>query len=267
MKGNIRLVWDAVLASLRFARAYPAMFAIAAAAYAATAVLSTDYLVSLAPPSWTGSQVLSWAGSLPQIVLLAPVWTALLRFVILRDRRRRYRTWDARVRRVLLVTLILSAITMAGGVLFALCLDLVPRFPIRRLYAVAALVGTFGGKLAGWWLVMRLAIAPALAAAGTRRYALDTAFSFTRRWFGTIFAVKFFIYAPLFALIGALMGLMLLLGYRPDQMAAALARPLPVAVVTLATALVELVDATAMALVAVRIVRARKGEDDDGGMS
>jgi len=264
MAGNIQLAKAAVVASVRFARAYPQMCGIAVAVYAISAVLSVRYLAPLVPQNYTGSQVLSWAGSLPQTILLAPVWTALLRFVILREKGRRYRTWDRRVRRVLLVTVILSAILTAGGVMFALSLDVLPRFPVRLLIARGALIVTLIAKLASWWLIMRLAIAPALAAAGTRRYALDTAFSFTRRWLGTVFAVKFLIYAPLFALIG---GLMLLAGFHADQQAALLARPLSVVAVTLVTGVAELIDAAAMALVAIRIVRARKGEDDDGSMA
>ena len=266
MAGNVQIAKAAVVASVRFARAYPGMCGIAVAVYGLSAVLSVRYLAPLVPQSWTGSQVLSWAGSLPQTILLAPVWTALLRFVILRDQGRRYLTWDHRVRRVLLVTVILSAILTAGGVMFALSLDLLPRFPVRRLIARGVLIVTLIVKIASWWLVMRLAIAPALAAAGTRRYALDTAYSFTRRWLGTVFVVKFLIYAPLFVLIG---GLMLLAGFRPDQQAVLLARPLSVLVVTLTTGVAELIDAAAMALVAIRIVRARKrvDEPDDDSMS
>jgi hypothetical protein len=264
MRRQLRIAREAVVALVKFARVYRGMCVIAAAVYAISAVLSARYLTGLLPAGWTGSLVSAWVGSLPQTVLLAPVWTALLRFVILGDERRRYRVWDYRVRRVLLVTVIMSAVLAAGGFLFALSLDLLPRFPVRRLVMTAVLAATLSAKFASWWLVMRLAIAPALAAAGTRRYALDTAFSFTRRWLGTIFGVKLLIYTPLFLLIG---GLMFTGGLRTDLQAAMLARPLSVAVVTLATALVELVDAAAMALVAVRIVRARKGEDEDDNMS
>jgi hypothetical protein len=264
MARQVRIAKDAVVALLRFARAYRGMCVIAAAVYAASAVLTVRYLPLLLPPGWARSEVSSWAGSLPQTVLLAPVWTALLRFVILREEGRRYLAWDYRVRRMLLVTVILSAILMAGGMLFALSLDVLPRFRIRRVVALAVLAVAFGARMVSWWLVMRLAIAPALAAAGTRRYAIDTAFAFTRRWIGTIFGVKLIIYSPLFVLVG---GLRLAAGFRPDLQADMLALPLSVAVVTLASALVELTDAAAMALVAVRIVRARKGEDEDDSMS
>jgi len=264
MARQVEIAKDAVVAVVRFARAYRGMCVIAAAVYAASAVLSVRYLAPLLPAGAAGSQIASWAGSLPQTVLLAPVWTALLRFVILRDEGRRYLAWDYRVRRVMLVTVILSAILMAGGILFAFSVDVVPRFRIRRVVALAALSVTLGAKMVSWWLVMRLAIAPALAAAGTRRYALDTAFAFTRRWIGTIFAVKFMIYAPLFVLVG---GLMLATDFQPELQAVMLARPLSVVAVTLITALVELTDAAAMALVAVRIVRARKGGGGGDSMS
>jgi hypothetical protein len=264
MQRQFRIAREAVAMLVKFVRAYRGMCGIAAAVYAISAVLSARYVAGLLPPGWTGSLVSAWAGSLPQTVLLAPVWTALLRFVILGDKRRRYRVWDYRVRRVLFVTLIMLTALAAGGFLFALSLDLLPRFPVRRMVVTGVLAATLGLKFASWWLVMRLAIAPALAAAGTRRYALDTAFSFTRRWLGTIFGVKLVIYLPLFVLIG---GLMLAGGFRTDLQAEMLARPLSVALVTVATALVELVDAAAMALVAVRIVRARKGEDEDDSMS
>jgi len=266
MRAIFRLLKEAVGASVRFVRAYPGMCAIAVVVYAASAALSIEFLSPLVSYGNTGSQVLSWVGELPQTILLAPVWTALLRFVILRDNGRRYLAWDRRVRRVLLVTVILSAILTAGGLPFALASDLLRRFPIRLLIARAVLIVTLIGKLASVWLIMRLAIAPALAAAGTRRYALDTALSFTRRWFGTIFMVKFFIYAPLFALVG---GLMYFAGFRPDLQSTLFAQPISMVAVTLTTAIAELIDGAAMALVAVRIVRARKRKDepDDDGMS
>jgi hypothetical protein len=264
MTRHFQIARDAVVALTRFARAYWQMCLIAAAIYAASAAVAASYLALLPLPGNIGSLIAAWLGSLPQIVLLAPVWTALLRFVILRDTKRRYRAWDYRVRRVLLVTVILSAVFMSGGILFALGLDLLPRFPLRRIFIIAVLVTTLLAKFASWWLVMRLAIAPALAAAGTRRYALDTAFSFTRRWLGTIFGVKVFVYTPLFVLVG---GLWLAARLRPDLQPILVAHPVSVAVVTLTTAFSELVDATAMALVAVRIVRARKSEADEGSMS
>ena len=259
MAGNFQTVKDAIAASARFVRVYPLMSVVAAVVYTASALFSIRFLAPLAPHNWTGSQVLSWVGSVPQIVFLAPVWTALLRFVILKDGSRRYWPWDTRVRRVMLVTLILSAILTAGGVLFALSLDVLPHFAMRLLFARGAVVLALCAKLASWWLVMRLAIAPALAAAGTRPYPLDTSLSFTRRWFFTIFSVKFIIYAPLFALIG---GLMALGGLGADLQTLLLARPLVVAAVTLVTALAELIDNAAMALVAVRIVRARKRDEE-----
>lgn len=264
MGRHYQIARDAVFALGRFIRAYRGMCLIAAAIYAASAALSASVLSLLPPPGNIGSLIAAWLASLPQIVLLAPVWTALLRFVILRDTRRRYRNWDHRVRRVLRVTVILSAVLMAGGVLFALSLDVMPHYPMRRLFIIAVLATTLLAKFVSWWLVMRLAIAPALAAAGTRRYALDTAFSFTRRWLGTIFGVKIFIYTPLFLLVGALW---LAARLRPDLATIIISHPVSIAGVTTATALAELVDAAAMALVAVRIVRARKGEEDDGNMS
>jgi hypothetical protein len=62
-----------------------------------------------------GRQIISWLASLPLLILLAPFWTALHRFIIVRDNARRYLVWDMRVRRVLLVTFVLSLVGMLGG--------------------------------------------------------------------------------------------------------------------------------------------------------
>ncbi len=265
MAGSIQLAKAAVAASVRFARTYPHMCGIAVVVYAVSALLSMRYPVSLMPQGKTAQQLLFWSASLPRSILLAPVWTALLRSVILREKGRRYSNWDHRTRRVLLVTVILSAILTAGGVPFALYLDVLPRFPVGRRLAGLLLGAVILGTMASWWLVMRLAIAPALAAAGTRRYAIDTSFSFTRRWLITIFVVKLLIYAPLFGpLFG---GEFMLAGFRTDRMDLLRSAPVSVAAETLVTGLADLIDMAAMGLVAVRIVRARKGEDDDEAAS
>ncbi len=170
---------------LRFARAYPLTALIAAAIYGGTAMISTQSLAALLPPGRIGWYVASWASSLPRTLLLAPVLTALLRFVVIGAEPRGHFTFDFRVLRVLRVELVLWAVLFAGGIIPAVSVDVVPHFMRGRL-ALLAYGVTLLTKLAAWWLALRLAIAPTLAAAGTRPYPLDTSLAFTRSWFFTL---------------------------------------------------------------------------------
>lgn len=255
MKRQFSIAKGGTIALVGFARSYPRMTVAAAVIYAVFSGVLATYISGFRFFGWSGSHLVAWVASLPQTILLAPIMAALLRYIILHEENRRYIQWDYRVRRVLLVMVVLSAVLMAGGLLFALTLDLLPRFPMRLLYARGILMATFATKLVSWWLVMRLAIAPAMAAAGTRRYPIDTSFVFTRGWLWTIFGTKLIIYGPLFVLIG---GLMFTGGTSPNLQATMMARPFVVGLVTLGTALVELIDAAAMALIAVQVVQARK---------
>jgi len=259
MKRQFQIAKGGVTALIGFARVYPWTLGAAVLSYAAFSGLLAAYLSGVRLYGWTGTYLVAWAGTLPQTILLAPVWTALLRFIILREQSRRYAQWDHRFRRVLLVMVVMSAVMMIGGLLFALTLDLLPRFPMRLLYARGILLSAFCAKFVSWWLVMRLAIAPAMAAAGTRKYPLDTAYVFTRGWLWTIFGTKLIIYGPLFVLNGVLM---FGNGAGLNLQANLIARPTVAAFLTLVTALVELIDAGAMGLIAVRVVQARKVDAD-----
>jgi hypothetical protein len=254
MKRAAAIVRDSLRALVQFALSYPWTCAYAAAVYAAFGALA-KYSVVLKFDLYTTLQLASWLTTLPQTLALAPVWAALPRFIILHDRRRQLPTFDVRLRRVVLVTLVLSAIMMAGGLVFAMTFDALRKFPIRLLFARPILGFTFMVRLIAWWLVLRLAIAPAMAAAGARDYPLDTAFSFTHGWLGRIIGVRAMVYAPLVVLTG---GLQLAVTIRPE-IQNLFNQPLWIAATTLVTALTEMVDASAMACVAVRIVHVRQG--------
>jgi hypothetical protein len=238
---------------LRFVGAYPFTALIAAAIYAGTTVISTRTLATLLPPGWLGWYVASWAASLPRTVLLAPVWTALLRFVIRGEERRTYFTLDFRMLRVLRVTLVLWAILFAGGILPVVGMDVLPQFARGRL-ALAALAVTLLPKAASWWLVLRLALAPALAAAGTRTYPLDTSLSFTRGWFAFLLGVRATI---LLTYLLPLVALAITYGTDIRVLARVEAGPLWITAMVAVMAVVELADAGAMAVATQAIVKAR----------
>jgi hypothetical protein len=111
-------------------------------------------------------------------------------------------------------------------------------------------------RLCAWWLLLRLAIAPAMAAAGSRSYPIDTSFSFTRGWLGSILVVRLIVYAPVGLLVG---GMALTAHFRPGLQAMFSLLPW-IAAVTLLSAATEFADSAAMARVAVHIVRSRERE-------
>lgn len=259
MQRAFRIAGNAAAAAMRFAVAYPWTCVVAAAIYAGYAAVAARYLVLPQPPGFAGPHLVSWLMSLPQTVLLGPLWTALPRFVILGERNRRTLTFDYRLRRVLFVTIVLSAMWMADRLALALALDALEWLPAGVLVTKAMLLLMFGVTVAGWWILLRLAIAPALAAASARRYAFDTAFAFTRGWVGTIAGVKVIVYAPLVVLI---FWLRVAGGAPPGVQASLVEMPLSIAVVTLVSALAQVVDAAAMALVTMQIVKARRGEGE-----
>ena len=125
------------------------------------------------------------------------------------------------------------------------------------MYAVRA-VG-IAAKLAAFWLVLRLAIAPALAAAGTRTYVLDTAFAFTKGWLGTIFLVKLVIYVALYLPPAAWIMLGRLFPGLHEV-------PVSLTTLTVATSLMavvaDFIDTAAMARIAQYIVRDRSVAED-----
>ncbi|MCW3475154.1 hypothetical protein [Limobrevibacterium gyesilva] len=238
-----------------FARAHPQTILAAAAIYAASAVFATAMLARYQQPGWVVTHVMNWAVALPALVLMAPVLTKLYRQVILGEDDRPLLRLDFRVRRVLLVTLVLSLIVMLGGLPFALVLDAAPRLAGHRVIIWAILTVAILSKLVAWWLTFRLAIAPPLGAAGMRANAMDTAYSYTRGAVLRITALKLVIYLPVLCAVG---GLMLLGGLSPLAQAAVLSHPAAVAVVTLLTACTEFVDAAAMALAARALARPRR---------
>lgn len=236
--------------AVRFARTYPWLLLIAVLVYVLSAMLPALVLPHIQVSGWLAPHLLTWAVSVPSIILLAPVWTALNRFVILREKGRRYLTFDFRLGRVLLVLLALSIISMLGGAPLAFAFDFNPTLHGRRTLALLILGAAALGKLLFWWLAIRLAIAPAMAAAGTRKRPLDTSFVYTGGAFWRIVGVKLVIYLPLFAMAGMLM----LTGRlaTPGQ-DAILPQPVIAVLVTIVTACTELVDTAAMAWAATRL--------------
>ncbi len=241
----------AVLAVAGFLRFKPLLLLCAIGAYAVLFLVR-----SLVLPQWhldgkTGGFITDAFGDLPTLILLVPVWTALARFVILRDRARGYFPIDVRVRRVLVTSLVLALISLIGGLVFAFALDVGPRMQERRMLALALLGAAVGWKCICWWLGARLAIAPALAAAGARKEALDTSFAYTSGAVFGILLLKLVIYTPAFVLVGILFAVNLRFGIGTALQFGG------VAFATLLNAVTDVVDVAAMSLVAVRLVRLR----------
>ena len=259
MHSPFHIISAAAGVAARFTVSHPFTAAVGLAAYVGSAVASAHYLPGVMASGSTLSNLAAWGASLPQTILLAPVWTALLRFVILNDRQRGYFSWDRRVLRVLLVTAVLSAISMVGWLPQTLALDLLGGVPHGRLTEYAARAIGLAAKLAAFWLIIRLAIAPALAAAGTRTYVLDTAFAFTKGWLGTIFLVKLIIYVALNLLPAAWIVLGRLF---PDLREAPISLTTLLVAAALTAVVADFIDAAAMARIAQYIVRDRSVAED-----
>ena len=248
----------AVTAALAFLRARPWLLVCGLGAYAVTAAINFAVLPRWHLNGFIGQHVSGWAGELPGLILLIPVWTGLARFVILKDRTRGYFPLDVRVRRVLFATLVLSLLAMIGGLVFAGSLDAGARLQGRRSIAFALLAAAAVWKLVCWWLASRLAIAPALGAAGARKDALDTSFAYTQGAVLGILMLKFVVYGPAFVAIAILFLLGRFVEFGPAAQFASLIA------ITLITAATELIDVAAMSLVAIRLVRLRTASAQPG---
>lgn len=243
-----------LLAMKLFIRSYPRQTVAAALIYVATAILSAVVLPRLPPISLLASgHIKTWFGTLISLVLLAPIWTSVYRFVVLGDTEHRYWPPDKRSRRVLTVLIILSAITMIGGLPFVFIVDLMPRLTMRRLAIAGVVAGAIASKLIFFWLSIRLSIAPTMGATGTRPNPLDTSFGYTHGAVMRIVATKALLYAPLIVLFVAITALARL----TEAGDGLFAHPVTIAVITAATALTEFAEATTFSLIARRLARKR----------
>lgn len=257
--------------ALRYGRAYP-LFAAAIFGAALLGALLKGY-VRLPLPGVMAQPTTVWLVDTLVILLLAPAWVAVYRFAILNDTDRAWWPLDMRVRRVALTMLALSAVTLIGVLPFALALDVLPRMGPRRLVALAAIGMAVLVRIGSWWLSARLAIAPAMAATGTKPQALDVSFGYTRRNTMRILFTRLMIYLPLFAVIG--LTEMIGPGFAGSPRQALFFGVLSVTFTTLLTAATELVDGAVFARVAVALVKgqraraadlarkAREGKDED----
>ncbi|MDE2197579.1 MAG: hypothetical protein KGJ41_01045 [Rhodospirillales bacterium] len=246
-------VQDAGIVTWRFVRTRGRLALAAAVIYGAGAALATWGLPLLGLQGWILPQLLSWAGTLPALLLLAPIWAVFNRFVVLGEKTRGYLPIDVRVRRVLLVLFLLSLITALGGVPVSAALQFAPR--VSRIASLGMLAAAGLGKLVVLWLTLRLAITPALAAAGTRKNPFEPAFAYSAGAVWPILWVRLLVYLPLLALVGTLM---VLGGTTLTGQAAVLSHPAAVVIVTAFTAVSDFVDTAAMALIARRLAVPRR---------
>ncbi len=264
-------IGEGLKVALGFVRAYR-LFALAIFALALLGSLVKGY-VRLPLPGVMAQPTTVWLVDTLVLLLLVPAWVAVYRFAILGDTGRGWWPLDMRVRRVALTLLALSGVTLLGVLPFALALDVLPRMGPRRLVAIGAIAMAVMVRLGAWWLAARLAIAPAMAATGTKPQALDVSFGYTKRNALRILFTRFVIYLPLFAGIGAMELLAPTFAGSPRQ--ALFFAIASVTFTTLLTAATELVDGAVFARVAVTLVkaqraraadlarRAREGKDED----
>ena len=248
-----QMVMEGVRAVPKFARAYPRQTIAAALIYAAIAGVSALVLPQLPIAFLASGHFKTWLGTLLALVLMAPIWTSVYRFVILGDTAHRYWPPDMRSRRVLTVLAILSVITLIGGLPFVFVVDLLPRLTVRRLVSVGIVGGALLVKLVFLWLTLRLAIAAAMAATGTRPNAMDTSFGYTSGAVMRILATKILVSLPLIVSVG----LFMLAGRLVNAENAVMTHPVTLGVVTALTAATDFVEAATFSLIARRLARKR----------
>ncbi len=250
------MVRDGAATALRFARLRWRLLLVGMAIYVLAAVLSPLVLGHVA---WlqgaVRSQVGAWVASLPLLVLLAPIWTALYRFVILKEAHRGYAVADIRFWRVLLTGFVLSLIGFFGGMALVVGTVLMTGMGARRLVIFAIMVGSALLRVAAWWFSLRLAIAPPLGAAGARPRPLDTAFSYTQGAVWRILVTKMLIYLPLFLAASAMF---LAAHLAPRLQSGTVVQYAESVAVSLITACTDLLDGATMAMLAMHLVRARR---------
>jgi len=242
----------------RFLRAYPWQSLGFLIVYAVTSAASASGLLHLPLPAWMAGQMSVWLFGTLGTLLLAPVWTALYRFAILNDTDRCWWQPDFRTRRVAGVLTALAVVGLIGAAPFAAGLDILPRLGARRMMVIAAVGVAVAVRLGAIWLSTRLAIAPAMAATGTKSEALDISFDYTGGATMRVFAIRTLVYLPLIVTMGAfaLALQMFQVGLPVDQVN--MLTIANVIVSTLFTACTELIDGAVMARTAVALVRAHR---------
>ena len=242
----------------RFLRAYPLQAFGFLLVYAVSAALSASGLLRLPMPAWMAGQMSVWLFGTISTLILTPVWTALYRFAILNDTNRQWRQVDYRSRRVAVVLLALAVVGLIGSAPFAAGLDILPRLGARRTMVIAAVGVAVAVRLGAIWLSTRLAIAPPMAATGTKSEALDISFDYTGGATLRVLAIRTLIYLPLIVTMGAFALAMQLF---QGALTADLVSMLTIAnviVSTLFTACTELIDGAVMSRTAVALVRAQR---------
>ncbi len=243
--------------------------------YAMGAALGASGVVHLPLPIWLGGQISGWLIGALTMVLLAPVWAGVYRFAILKDTERSWRQVDVRSRRVAGAMLVLAVVGLIGAVPFALALDVLPQIRAGKRLVLVAVGFAAVVKIAGWWLAARLAIAPAMAATGTKPQALDTSFTYTGGAVFRILAVKLLVQLPKLSVIGGLALLADVPGMSGPPGSVSLLGITTVVIGTCFAAATDLFDAAVMGRVALPLVkghharmaekakRARKAAEDD----
>ena len=256
MISPLGVVRGAAGAAWRFARARLWLVLAGAAVYglaAAVPALLQAHLPRLQGP--VAGQLAAWGVSLPMLILATPIWTALYRFVILKDSSRAYAVIDVRFWRVLLAGLVLSFIGLFGSLSLVVGTVLMTGQGGRRLVVFAIIVASALVRVAAWWIALRLAIAPPLGAAGVRPRPLDAAYSYTQGAVWRILATRVLIYLPMFLAASAIF---LAAHLAPRLQAGTLVQTAEAILFTAITACSDLLDGAAMALVAVQLVQARR---------
>lgn len=245
-------------AAIGFAKAYPGQTAGFVLAYLAAAGLGVSGWISLPLPLWLSGLVLTWGLGTIALLLLAPVWTAIFRFTVLGDRSRRYVQFDVRTRRVAAVQFVMAMVMLVGAVPFALGLDVLPLVVGRRLIVGIIVLIAFFMKYVAFWLNARLAIAPAMAATGTRTQSMDTSWAYTRWASVKILVMLLLVFVPTLCVSGFFLILAVLLRFQPGSTGALVLTAATVIGTTLAAAFADFLWGTVSGRLAVQLVKANR---------
>ena len=269
------IIGEGLKAGFGFARAYPWHVVAIYGVSLTMACIGASGIIRLPLPLWLSGLLITWLLTVFTALILAPVWTALYRFAVLGDRSRSIREFDRRTLRVAMVMLVLAFVSLLGAVPFALGLDILPLIGARRLVFFGAITFAALVKLGGFWLNARLAIAPAMAAAGAKPQALDTSFAYTRWASIPVLATFFVIYVPHLTISAALIAMPSMLDIRPGSPPAIGLFAVNILLSTVLSATTDLVWGGVIGRLAVKLVkvqraraaeaarRARDGRDDD----
>jgi hypothetical protein len=133
-----------------------------------------------------------------------------------------------------------------------------PVLGVRRLFVVIVVGIAFVVKFLAFWLTARLAIAPAMAAAGTRAQAMDTSWDYTRWTALRILAMLLLVYLPMLCISASFVVLAFVFKLAPESTEATVLIAINVVLTTTASVATDVVWAAITGRLALRLVKAHR---------